>query len=90
MTSYVQIPNRIVIGSNLAIVTLASTAGFLGKAMSRQIEWLFTLPILVATIPATFIGSLTSKRVSFIYLQLILAVLIAIAAVRTWFSILWP
>lgn len=90
MTSYVQIPTRIAIGSNLAIITLASAAGFLGKALSGQIEWLFTIPILVATIPATYIGSLVSKRVSFIYLKRILAVLIAIAAVRIWFSILWP
>ena len=90
MTSYVQIPTRIAIGSNLAIVTLASAAGFLGKAMSGQIEWQFTIPILVATIPATFIGSLASKRVSFIYLKRILAVLIAIAALRIWFSVLWP
>ena len=39
--------------------------------------------------PAIFIGSLASKRVSFIYLNGFLAVLIAIAAVRIWVSILW-
>jgi hypothetical protein len=89
MTSYVQIPTRIAIGSNLAIVTLATSAGFLGKAMSGQIEWWYTIPILISTIPATFIGSLASKRVSFVYLKWILAVLIAIAAVRIWISILW-
>jgi len=88
MTSYVQIPTRIAIGSNLAIVTLATAAGFLGKALSGQIEWLFILPILISTIPATLIGSMASKRVSFVWLKRILAVLIAIAAVRIWISIL--
>jgi len=89
MTSYVQIPTRIAIGSNLAIVTLAASAGFLGKVLGGQIEWLFTIPVLISTIPATLVGSLVSTRVSFIYLKRILAVLIAIAAVRIWFSILW-
>ena len=89
MTSFVQIPTRIAIGSNLAIITLASSAGFLGKAVSGQIEWWFTIPVLVSTIPATFFGSLISKRVSFIYLKRILAVIIAFAAVRIWISILW-
>jgi uncharacterized membrane protein YfcA len=88
MTSFVQVPTRIAIGSNLAIVLLASLAGFLGKAVSGQIEWLLTIPILIATIPATFLGSLASRRVSFVYLKRILAVLIAIAAVRIWFSVL--
>ena len=89
MTSFVQVPTRIAIGSNLAIVLLASLAGFLGKAVSGQIEWLLTIPILIATIPATLLGSLISRRVSFVYLKRILAVLIAVAAVRIWFSVLW-
>ena len=89
MTSYVQIPTRIAIGSNLAIVTLSTSAGFLGKAISGQIEWWLTVPILIATIPATFIGSLASKNVSFVWLKRILAFLIAVAAVRIWISILW-
>ncbi len=89
MTSYVQIPTRIAIGSNLAIVTLSTSAGFLGKAISGQIEWWFTIPILISTIPATYIGSLASKRVSFVLLKRILAILIAIAAVRIWIFILW-
>ena len=89
MTSYVQIPTRIAIGSNLAIVTLAASAGFLGKAISGQIEWWFTVPILISTIPATYIGSLVSKQVSFVWLKRILAILIGFAAVRIWISILW-
>ena len=89
MTSFVQVPTRIAIGSNLAIVLLASLAGFLGKAVSGQIEWLLTIPILIATIPATLLGSLASRRVSFVYLKRILAFFIAVAAVRIWLSVLW-
>ena len=89
MTSFVQIPTRIAIGSNLAIVLLASLAGFLGKAVSGQIEWLFTIPILIAAIPATLLGSQASRKVSFVYLKRILAILIAIAAVRIWLTVFW-
>jgi uncharacterized membrane protein YfcA len=89
MTSYVQIPTRIAIGSNLAIVTLATAAGFLGKALSGQIEWLYTIPVLAAAIPATTVGSIVSRKVSVLHLRRILAVIIAIAAVRIWLLILW-
>ena len=89
MIAYVAIPTRIAIGSNLAIVALATSAGFIGKALSGQIAWVLAVPILLATIPATLVGSLVSKRISIVYLKRILAVLIAIAAVRIWLSILW-
>jgi uncharacterized membrane protein YfcA len=68
---------------------VSAGVGLLGKALSGQIEWLFTIPILIATIPATFIGSHVSRSISFVYLKRILAVLIAIAAIRIWISILW-
>ena len=63
MTSFVQIPTRIAIGSNLAIVLLSSMAGFIGKATTGQIEWLMAVPIVLAVIPAARIGSLVSRRV---------------------------
>jgi len=90
MTAYVKIPTRIAIGSNLAIVALATTAGFLGKAAAGQIAWLYTLPILLATPPSTYIGSRVSRAVSYIWLKRILALLIGAAAVKIWVSILLP
>lgn len=89
MTSYVHIPTRIAIGSNLAIIMMASAAGFLGKAVSGQIEWMLTIPLLLSVIPATFIGSLASRSVSIVWLKRILALVIAFAALRIWYSILW-
>jgi uncharacterized membrane protein YfcA len=47
MTSFVQIPTRIAIGSNLSIVLLSSFAGFIGKVLTGQIEWLFAIPSLL-------------------------------------------
>jgi uncharacterized membrane protein YfcA len=82
MTSFVHIPTRIAIGSNLAIVLLSSAAGSLGKAFTGQIEWLLALPIVLTVIPATQLGGILSHRVPVVKLRKILGVLIAVAAVR--------
>ncbi len=89
MTSFVRIPTRIAIGSNLAIVLLSSMAGFIGKATTGQIEWLMAVPILLTVVPAARVGSLVSRRVPVLGLRRALAVLIAIAAIRIWVSVLF-
>lgn len=88
MTSFVRIPTRIAIGSNLAIVLLSSLAAFIGKAVTGQIAWLLCLPIILTVAPATFIGSLASRRTSVQWLRRLLAVIIALAAIRIWFEVL--
>ncbi len=82
MTSYMQVPTRIAIGSNLAIVFLSSLAAFLGKAFTGQIVWLLTIPIIVTVIPAAHLGSLVSRKVPVARLRLLLACCITLAAVR--------
>ena len=89
MTSFVQIPTRIAIGSNLAIVLLSSMAGFIGKATTGQIEWLMAVPIVLTVMPATRVGSLVSRRVPVLKLRRALAVLIVMAAIRIWVSVLF-
>jgi len=88
MTNYVKIPTRIAIGSNLAIVFLSSLAAFIGKAFTGQIEWLLSIPILLTVIPAAFLGSHVSRRVPVRWLRKLLAVLIAFAAIRMWYSLM--
>ena len=89
MTSFVHIPTRIAIGSNLAIVLLSSAAGFLGKAVTGQIDWLLAVPIVLTVIPSTQLGGVLSHRVPVIKLRKILGVLIAAAAVRILISAFW-
>lgn len=89
MISFVQIPTRIAIGSNLAIVLLSSTAGFIGKATTGQIEWRMAVPIALTVVPAARVGSLVSRRVSVSWLRRALAVLITLAAIRIWVSLLF-
>ena len=86
MTAWVKIPTRIAIGSNLGIVLLSSSAAFIGKAATGQIEWMLTLPLLLTVIPAARLGSLVSRRVPVRHLRTVLAVVIAAASVRIGFS----
>jgi uncharacterized membrane protein YfcA len=87
MNSFVQIPTRIAIGSNLAIVLLSTAAGFIGKGITGQIVWLLTLPIILTVPPATYIGGQVSRRVPVCWLRRILAIIVGIAAFRIWFSL---
>jgi uncharacterized membrane protein YfcA len=82
MTSWVKVPTRIAIGSNLAIVLLSTLAAFLGKALTGQIEWLLALPVVLAVIPAVWLGAHVSHRVPVGVLRQILAVCITLAALR--------
>lgn len=82
MTSFLQVPTRIAIGSNLAIIFLASLAAFLGKALTGQILWHFALPIVLTVIPATYLGGQFSRRVPVAKLRLLLAACIVAAAIK--------
>jgi uncharacterized membrane protein YfcA len=82
MTGIVKIPTRIALGSNLAIVLLSTTAGFIGKTATGQIEWLLTLPIVLTVVPAAQLGSVMSHMVAVPKLRKILGVLIAAASFR--------
>ncbi len=88
MTSYVRIPTRIAIGSNLAIVLLSSSAALIGKAVTGQIVWQYTLPLFLTVAPAAILGGFTSHKVPIRQLRLLLATLIAVAAIRMWTSLL--
>lgn len=87
MTSFVRIPTRIAIGSNLGIVLISCVAGFIGKAITGQIEWLLTIPVVLTVIPAATLGAYISNRTKIIILRQILAVVIALAAIRIWLSL---
>jgi len=89
MTSFIRVPTRIAIGSNLAIVLLSTLAAFIGKAVTGQIEWLLSVPLVLTVVPAAHLGSRVSRRVPVVRLRRALAVLIAAAAVRIWISLLF-
>jgi hypothetical protein len=82
MTAVVKVPTRIAIGSNLGIVAASSAAGVAAKAATGQIEWLLTIPVALAVLPAARLGAWVSKRLPVRTLRTLLAVLILLAALR--------
>jgi len=82
MTSFLKVPTRIAIGSNLAIISLSSLAAFLGKALTGQILWNLALPIVLSVVPAAYLGGRISRLVPVKSLRLLLAVCIAAAALK--------
>jgi hypothetical protein len=86
MTSFMQVPTRIAIGSNLAIVLLSSAATFIGKAFTGQIAWQLALPIALAVVPTAHLGAMVSKKMPLAWLRLLLACCIALAAVKVGLS----
>ena len=89
MTSFVRVPTRIAIGSNLAIVLLSTTAAVIAKAATGQIDWLLAAPLVLTVVPAAHLGGRVSRRVPVVRLRKVLAVLIAAAAVRIWLSVVF-
>lgn len=87
MTSIMQVPTRIAIGSNLAIVFLSSLAAFIGKVLTGQIVWSLAAPIIVTVIPASHFGSLVSRKVPVSQLRMLLACCIILAALKAGVSV---
>ena len=88
MIHFVGIPTRLAIGSNLVIVVFSTVAGFIGKLVTGQIDWLLAAPIVLAVIPGTLLGSYLGHRVPVLILRRLLALLIAATACRLWWSLL--
>ena len=88
MTSLVHIPTRIAIGSNLGIILISCFAGFIGKAITGQIEWLLIIPVVLTVVPAAAYGAFVSNMMKVTKLRRILAVVSALAAIRIWLSLL--
>jgi uncharacterized protein len=80
MLHALRLPTRVVIGSNLALVFLASLAGFAGKAATGQVPLLPAALLVLAAVPGAQIGGILSHRASPRWLRTALAVVIALAA----------
>lgn len=86
MVSYLKVPVRIAIGSNLAIIFLATLAAFIGKALTFQINWHLSVPIVLTVVPMALLGAHVSRKVPVKKLQILMAICIALAAIRISFS----
>jgi uncharacterized protein len=81
-----RLPIRIVLGSNLAIVALASFSGFLGKLLTHQIPLALAAALVLGAVPGAQVGGMLSRRTPTPVLRGALAVVILLAAIKMGFD----
>ncbi|MFQ5904208.1 MAG: sulfite exporter TauE/SafE family protein [Candidatus Binatia bacterium] len=89
MLFVLNIPMRLALGSNLAIVSLSSLAGFVGKLSTGQVPFPLALALIIGSLPGAQVGSFFSKQTNPSTLKYLLALIVALAALRMWFQVLW-
>jgi hypothetical protein len=82
MLVFLRLPIRIVLGSNLAIVALASFSGFLGKLLTHQIPLELGAALVLGAIPGAQMGGVISRRTPTSFLRHALALIILLAAIK--------
>lgn len=82
MLFVLRLPTRVVLGSNLALVFFASLAGFAGKLATGQIPLLPAALLVAGAVPGAQVGSMLSRRARPDWLRKVLAVVVALAALK--------
>lgn len=82
MLYVLKLPFRVVIGSSLAIVTFSSAASFVGKMLAGQVTPDLAAAVALGAIPGAQIGSVLSFRAKPLWLHRVLAIVIAVSAIR--------
>jgi uncharacterized protein len=82
MLYVLRLPTRVVIGSNLALVFFSSLAGFAGKHATGQIPLLPAAILIAGALPGAQVGSMLSRRTRPVWLRKVLAVVVALAALK--------
>ncbi len=82
MLYVLKLPFRIVIGSSLAIVACSSAASFIGKILAGQVTPDLAVAVTLGAIPGAQLGSVLSFRTKPLWLQRVLAIVIAVSAIQ--------
>ena len=80
--TFLRVPLRVAMGSNMVIIFFASLAGFLGKAATGQVPLLLAGALLAGILPGSLAGVALSRRVPTSALRFALCGLILAACVR--------
>ncbi len=89
MLVILKIPTRVTIASSLAITFISSIGSSIGKISTGQVEWLPVIILAVAAIIAAPLGAKVAKTMNTRALQIFLALLITLTAVKIWTDILF-
>lgn len=88
MLGVLKIPTRMTIASSLAITFISSIGSTIGKVSTGQVEYLPAAIMIVASLIASPLGAHAGKKINAKILQVILAILIVITAIKIWIDIL--
>lgn len=88
MLTILKIPTRVTIASSLAITLISSIGVTIGKVSTGQVDIIPTIIVVIASIVASPLGAKIGKKLNVKMLQLILAILIGITALKIWITIL--
>ncbi|MEK3995274.1 sulfite exporter TauE/SafE family protein [Psychrobacillus sp. FSL K6-2365] len=89
MLTVLKIPTRMTIASSLAITLISSIGSIAGKVSTGQVELLPSLIMVVASLLAAPLGAMVGKKANTKVLQMILAILIFVTAIKIWLDILF-
>jgi uncharacterized protein len=83
------VPVRVGIGTSLAITTMSTSMGFLGKLLTGQVLFWPSAAAVMGSLPGAPLGALVSRRAPLGLLRGVLAVLVTATAVRVWIDVLF-
>jgi len=88
MLVVLKIPTRMTIASSLAITFISSIGATIGKLTTGQVDYYPAAIMIVASLIAAPLGAMAGKKINTKILQVILAILIAVTAIKIWIDIL--
>jgi uncharacterized protein len=88
MLVVLKIPTRMTIASSLAITFLSSIGATIGKITTGQVEFLPSVIMIIASLIASPLGAMAGKKINTKILQIVLALLILVTAIKIWMDIL--
>ncbi|CEG25821.1 sulfite exporter TauE/SafE family protein [Bacillus sp. B-jedd] len=88
MLVVLKIPTRMTIASSLAITFISSIGATIGKVTTGQVDYLPATVMIIASLIASPLGAVAGKKMNTKMLQIILAVLISVTAIKIWIDIL--
>lgn len=88
MLYVLRIPQRLAVGSSLAVALVSSALGLTGKIVTGQVMAWPALALVAGALPAAQLGAAASKRMPARQVRTILALLVAAVAVKMWLEIL--
>jgi uncharacterized membrane protein YfcA len=88
MVEILRVPLRIAIGTSLAVVTIAATAGAFGKAVTGQVDWTLAAALVVGALPGVVAGAYASRRTATGALTWVLTAIVLFAGIRMWIDVI--